>query len=921
MTSALTLLFRDTLRRDRLRLGCALFGILSAAALLTWSVGLSVTTWNQCRGLSQTIGQPYDCWVATGRAGAVAKKANGYQKLVPGSPFKMIPRAVEAAVRACDDVASLNATTSFYCGIDWRPEGRVLQGPGVSAGIAPVRNFPECPYPEGLAIGRWPDPNAKEPEFCISPYSFGDDGLKDCPPLGTKVPVITPDGRMMASICGYLSEKTHTAKGFPSMFASNNLADAAALAEVDGTSNLMLIKLKPGRNTDNLQRIVRETSPDDDSATLVTRRAVLHQLRTDAIENLAFQVPLLVSLAIVATVCMIVNALCVGIEQNRRRHARLRALGMTVRQLTGLVLREGMMLAAVGGLVGYIIGASVLWAFVASHPYAFPDGVFFGAETPVTVALLMAGSLGLGLLTPLRRIKTLAPCELRTESVTSTAKHPLRTLVLCLLLLIPVTLTVIPCSWVPAWARTVWFLLIGLPCAGFGLIRMAVPLLWIGEKLLSRPLAALMGLNARLLRGAVTRHRERNARMVLTLTTGLGAFFAIHIWGSSLTGLFIPTRELPQAIVSAMPNGLSNRAVETFRQVPEVKLTPFSAEQYRLHDADFAAILKRTGRKPFQNNIILWATEGDKGVTITEGFARETGLGIGDTFRIQRREKFGEVHDLPLTITAIRRCNWHLVTSRSRVRGRNGAPSQTLGPVFVGLDVAKAWDPERNERTRFFALDGLPKAVSETELFSASDLLENKLQLLASKDPEPYMSKPYVFADKNRRKSVRDAERLKQKPKAAPPPSVIVHIRDEISDGTIAHSSELLGELARIPLFSLLILATGFVSLLAANVRAMAGELRTMHAVGMTRFQMGRWLFAQSLVLCFAGALLALALGISIGWGFSGTTLANMSFGGMVSSLEIPWPLIGEGLLVLLAAVLLVTPVPITLMVRQLLRR
>ena len=123
---ALALLFRDALRRDRVRLGCALLGVLAAAALLTWSVGLAETTHAQCRPLSEAMGKPFDCWVSTGRASAAAPKGSGMQTLAHGTPVKMIPEAVVQAVKASPDIARLRTTAVFRCAIDWRPEGRPL---------------------------------------------------------------------------------------------------------------------------------------------------------------------------------------------------------------------------------------------------------------------------------------------------------------------------------------------------------------------------------------------------------------------------------------------------------------------------------------------------------------------------------------------------------------------------------------------------------------------------------------------------------------------------------------------------------------------------------------------------------------------------------------------------------------------------
>lgn len=897
--SALGLLFRDVLRRDRVRLVCALLGVAAAAALLSWSIGLAVTTTAQCKSLAETMGKPFDCWVATGRASAAAPKGSGMQSLTHGSPVKMIPRAVADAVKVSPDVESVLATTVFRCRLDWRPEGRPLQGPGVGGGIAPVRDFPECPYPDGLAAGRWPHADASEPEFVISPRAFGEDGLRDAPSIGTKVPVITPKGRVEATICGYLAESIRPVGGFPTMFASDNLAEAAALAETEGLCNLMLIRLKPFRSPDALAETVRTVSPDDDAATLITRQGLLRQLRSDATNNLLFQLPLLVALACVATLCMIVNALCVGLEQNRLRYARLRALGMTSRQLMALVSREALFLAGVGGVIGFGVGVGALAVFVRTNPLAFPDGLVVGWATPLVVAILLMFSAGIALCVPLRRAARLGPCDLRVRPEAWRVAHPIWRGGLALLCLVPIVLTVLPFTPNP-WLRSAWFL-VALPLAVFGLMAFTRPLMALCEWVLARPFGAVLRLRPELLRGVLTRSADRNARMALTLTAGLGAFFAIHIWGASLTAPFIPSRDLPPAIVSFLPNGVSQTCADAL--VKNLPVRPFFAEQYRLSDADFTAIGERAGRLPKQNNILLVGTAGETGVTVTEMFARQCRIGIGDTFSIQRRDAAGTVHTLPLTVTAIVRCNWHLVTARAGLRARNGAPFGTLGPVFVGLDVAKAWDPEQAARVRFLWLDELSAVQDTAALYSAGDRLELRLQQAAEADPEPWRGRGFGPGAK------------------AAFPNAVLHLRDEISEGTLAHSSELLGELARIPLWSLLILSFGFVSLLAANVRAMAGELRTLHAIGMTRGQLGRFLLAQALLLCVVAAVLSLLLGLSIGWGFTGWTLAWMPFGGLPTVLVLPWARLAEGLAVLLVATLVITPLPIRFLLRALLRR
>jgi putative ABC transport system permease protein len=696
------------------------------------------------------------------------------------------------------------------------------------------------------------------------------------------------------------------------MFASDNLADAAALAETEGLCNLILIRLKPFHSPKALAEMVRTISPDDDSARLITREDLLRQLRSDAIQSLSRQVPLLVILACVATLCMIVNALCVGIEQNRHRYARLRALGMTARQLVALILREGAFIASVGGAVGFLMGWSILALFVAQRPLLLPDGLHLGWATPMGVVGLLTLSACMAFIIPVRRVRQLSPCEFRLQTESTVMESQLKPFLLSIALLLPIVLTPFIFHAQPLW-RSAYFLLIGLPLTIWGLLRIVRPLLWFCETCFALPVGKVMGLRPELLHGCLTRFADRNARMVMMLSTGLGAFFAIHLWGASLTDPFIPSRELPDAVVSLLPNGLSAEGAADLARTPVlgVTLTPFTAEQYCLQDDDFNAITTRTGATPKQNNILLLGSPGETGVTVTAMFARQCGLTVGDTFHIQRKNRAGKIFTLPLTITHIRAINWHLFTARARLRARNGAPMGTLGPVFVSADLFKAWDAEACARTCFLWADLPAEAPREDQaLYSFSDRLELSLQAVADQDAA---MRPYYTS------------RLNQKPgpnqKPVAPANVVVHLRDEISTGTLARSSELLADLARIPLWSLMILCTGFISLLAANVRVMGDELRTLHAIGMTRCQMVRLLFAQTLLLTFVAIFTALLFAFTAGWGFTGWTLAWMPFGGLPIAIAIPWGPFMTGTMVLLIATFILTPLPIALLLRQLLRR
>ncbi len=885
--SAINLLLKDLIHRDKLRLGCALLGITAAAALLTWTIGLAVTTWHQGRPLCEEMGRPFDCWVATARASAVAKKGSGFQALTQGSPFKLIPQGVRELIETAPEVADARYTTVFRTSLEWRPEGRPVNGPGFGGGLAPARDFPEgCPYPGGVIEGRWPEVEGEIPEFAISARAFGD-GPR--PAIGTVLPVITPNGRMEARLCGYLAETIRPVGGFPTLFANNLLADATLPPEAQNACNLILIKLHPGADEKALQARVRTVVPDDDSATLVTRDELLTQLRTDAISALSRQVPLLVILAFVATICLIVNTLCIGIEQHRLRYARLRAMGMTQAQLARLVASEGGLLVGYGGVLGLAIGAGLLASYVYTQPALFPDGLSLGWLTPGGVGCAFLVALGLGLLLPLRHLHQLDPALMRSSTLDPLPKHPWLQMLIGVLLLVPILLTPFQLIREPM-TISMLFVLVALPCAIIGLLRLTPLILILCEKGLTRPLAWLLGLHKTLLQGLLTRAIRRHSRMALTLTAGLGAFFAIHIWGSSLTDPFLPSRELPPAIVSILPNGTSPECVRPW--IENGTCRPLSANQYRLHDDDFEAIIARTGLTPAQNNILLLATPGEEGVTVTEMFARQCGLREGATFRIQRKEADGAIYTLPLTITHVRKINWHLFTARAGLRARNGAPFGTLGPVFVNDALAKQWDPQRNATITFLWGDKLT-ATTDEALYTEAQALEDAIQSVVKQTP------------------------LEGKGKRRLAAQVSVRLRDEIHAGTLSHSNDLVGALARLPLWSLLILCIGFIPLLTANVRTMEGELRTLHAIGMTQSQMMRYLLAQALLLTLSTIALSLILGIVIGWSFTGWTLAWMPFGGLPTVFILPWAQLLKGTLLLCTITLLIAYPLLVCLLRQ----
>jgi len=146
---------------------------------------------------------------------------------------------------------------------------------------------------------------------------------------------------------------------------------------------------------------------------------------------------------------------------------------------------------------------------------------------------------------------------------------------------------------------------------------------------------------------------------------------------------------------------------------------------------------------------------------------------------------------------------------------------------------------------------------------------------------------------------------------------VRVHHRDEIADGTIAHGTDLIGDMARVPFWSLIVLSSGIITLLIASFQASAKEIAVMRAIGMTRGQLGRLLLGEALMTGICGIMLSLLSGFCIGWTFTGWTRAWMMFGGLPISLSIPWLTLLKGICFAFILCVLMAALPIIWLVHK----
>ena len=390
--------------------------------------------------------------------------------------------------------------------------------------------------------------------------------------------------------------------------------------------------------------------------------------------------------------------------------------------------------------------------------------------------------------------------------------------------------------------------------------------------------------------------RKRRLGMIIAFACGFGAFVAVETWGTSLTKPFIPSPEWPDAIVSILPGGVSSFDIEHLRNLKGVKrigeLQPLQVNISPLEELKgFGGGGGRGGRGPMKQyrNALLLASawlpdfkfsqgdresaekalaEGDNCV-ITEMMARARKLNVGDELVLDA----GRGLIIPLKVVGVVDLNWHMVTSRALVRGMNRMPVNTDGPVFVSFDTLAACDarPQDFVKMTHVWLDYEPEFLAANGVFPSGRIVEREIaEALGgawSEDSEGEI----------RGNTVR------------------LHSRDEIADGTLAHGSDLVGAMARVPFIFVAVISLGFVAMLVASFESRRREFAVLRAVGATRFQLAKVLIGEALGVAVVGVALGLALGAPLGWLCTTGTRAAMANWGLPATFVVPMLVIAKG--------------------------
>ena len=378
--------------------------------------------------------------------------------------------------------------------------------------------------------------------------------------------------------------------------------------------------------------------------------------------------------------------------------------------------------------------------------------------------------------------------------------------------------------------------------------------------------------------------RRRTLGMLIAFSFGFGAFVAVEVWGASLMSAFVPSPEWPDAIVSILPGGVSSFDIAKLQghlkgvgRIHELAPLQVNLEPLEELKGPFAGRQQTPrSRRAYRNALLLgsdWLppfrfvagerAEAERAIRsgdaclITSMMARARRLKLGDALRLD----CGRCLSVSLRIVGIVDLNWHMVTSRGLLRGLNRMPVNTDGPVFVSFDTVEACDarPAPLVRMTHLWLDYEPAFLREHGVFAAGRLVEREIAATLGLDKGQTVGS-----------------------------TVRLHARDEVAEGTLAHGTDIIGAMARVPFIFIGVISLGFVALLVASADARRRELVVLRAVGATRGQLAAELARDALRVAGRGLLLGLVGGAAVGWLFTSGTRAAMANWGLPASFVMP---------------------------------
>ena len=651
------------LRRGKARFACAVAGIAAACGAVVFMFSLTATNAAQAPALAKRACAPWAAWKVDGQfgmrrgRGAQPKSRDAAMAPSPLRDGKTPPHRGPKPDLKLDLVGAQ---------IDYRPGGRVLQGPPMLAVIGHGAN--ENPYGcTKLVEGRWVDESADGFEVVCTKNTLRRFGRGEVPPLGAEIKFVGQKGTMTAKVVGYL-EEAKLPMGWPGVFA-NKAAFAAFAEETHGS--VAFWREKPKALGQGKTEAVTGATPSASGAgrpgmLTADSPTVVETFKGDEARRMDYATPLMLVASVLTALCLLVNSLLIAVEANRRTLATLRTVGLTRSGVLALVVAESFLSTFCGWLLGCLGAVAVLVPYVAADPVAFPVGAAFSWRTMLVALALAVVVAFVAVLFALRPALAVRPLDALEER----PRRRRRGMAIAF-----------ACGFAAFVAVEVW---------GASLMRAFVPSPEWPDAIVSILPAGVSSFDVEKLRNlpGVARISEL-LPLQLNFPEDEGA----------------AKDEKPQTQVEggARPGfGMRRNALFLAAEwLPEFKFVEgdWKSADEAIHSSDACVI--------------------------TLMMSRARNLHKGDKLKVEMGGR-GPKTLVELPIAGVVDLNWHMVTSRGLVRGMRGASPMTDGPVFASFDTVESIDarPAAEGKMTHLWVEYKPEFLKEKGVFQAGREVE-----------------------------------------------------------------------------------------------------------------------------------------------------------------------------------------------------
>lgn len=595
---------------------------------------------------------------------------------------------------------------------------------------------------------------------------------------------------------------------------------------------------------------------------------------------------------------LVFSILNMEVDEERRSFAMLRMNGFTKKQIFGILLCEGGILALCSWLCGLAAGIILLTIF---H-FPLQPGFWSIAVSGVFSVVSAVG----GALVPACRAAAVPPMEAFAKQEPGLVSGRVWKFFPAGLPLLAVNPMIVFLPGIPEHLRIALYGLPGCPAQAAAFLLLMPGFLLLTERFLCMPAAKLFRLSPLFLRSQLAAGFRRDALLCGALSAGLGFYMMIVIWSASLLLPFLPGTWMPDLFAAVLPRGLDRADIARVRAIPGMReVYPVAVEQAKL--AGDPAGSRRLRNVVRQDNVVFmgldaaaysgdnpflpfqWLTDrehalallksGGSCCVIPEHFSLVTGLQTGDSFEVIPPEAPGT--RLTFTVAGVIAFKgWHWFSKYSGTRRR---ASRTAAMVFGSYEnIACNF---RLDRVNFLWMNPAPGAQEEN--------LRHSLALLAAGTPgtsgDGRIGNEYIK----------------------------LVSRDFLRKSILKRTGQVVNGMLNLPIVILCATALAVASTAFCAVHARRRELRIMRMAGLSAFGAARLVAAEFLLVGITAALVSFLFGI-----FSGICSAQMAsslsfFGGMGWNFALPWGRVAAGCLIVLGVCLAGTLIPALLPMRR----